>query len=409
MGHRCFYYAHLTLHGDEIVNEVTAIYKPKNKKSKSELVYEEHEDGTNYSRYIYFSSMSGYVVVFPNEPLNYYYGYTKQEVEDLVECKRLNLAMNWLTKEEDLKYIAQARPELKYLINKFNGTATQFIDLVNKYKKNKSIESLVELKLNKIALDKRLEKLSKEKKFEIINFIKNNKVESWTNLTEILFCIKHKVELKDVHKYAANHYNYKLTNYFIKNSIDKYIYDNYITMCKELNKNLKDEYWLYPSNFFERHNQVMDQLNRVREARRIAEKKKLVKQLAAQQKKILDVANKLKKNNKKINGYDIYIPATIKDISNQADALNQCLITCKYPEKIAQKKSILVFIKKENKPIATAEISYKKKLLQFYGDEKNRNDCKPNEEVTNVFNQWLNAANINLLRGDKNEILQQAS
>ncbi|EOZ2853499.1 PcfJ domain-containing protein [Listeria monocytogenes] len=394
MGHRCEYYSHLTLHGDEIVNEVTAVYMPKNKKSKSALVYEEHEDGTNYCRYLYHSSMCGYVVVFPNEPLNYYYGYAKQEVEDLTECRRLGLTINWTTKDADLKYIAKARPELKYLINKFDGTATQFIDLVNKYKKNNSIESLVELGLNNIALDKRLEKLSKKKKLEIINFIKINKVGAGANLTEILFCIKYKVELKDIPKYAENHYNYKLTNYFIKNSINKYVYDDYIKMCKELNKNLKDEYWLYPSNFNERHNQVMDQLNRVREARRIAREKELERALIEKQKKILDVANTLKKNNKKINGYDIYIPSTIKDISNQADVLHQCLITCDYPSKVAKKQSVLVFIKKENKPIATAEISYQKKLLQFYGDERDRNNCKPNEEVTDVFNQWLSAANI---------------
>lgn len=56
MAHQCSYFSEVTLHGDEIVNEVTALYCPKKGKPLKELVYEEHEDGTNCCRYLYRGS-----------------------------------------------------------------------------------------------------------------------------------------------------------------------------------------------------------------------------------------------------------------------------------------------------------------------------------------------------------------
>ena len=379
MGHICDYIGKLTLHGNEIVHEVTAIWK-----NKKELVYEEHEDGTNYCRYLYCSRYSGYVVVFPNEKLNYYYGYNIQQEEVLSSCCRLGLNnISWKSKEEDLKKIAKARPELKYLINKYDGKATQFIDIVNIYKKNPSIEPLVELKLNRIILDKRLYKLSKSKRIEVINFIKNNNVDEETNLSLILFAIRHKLTIDGARLYASNHYNYKLCNYLIKHNVNQYEYNDYINMCKELNKDLKDEYWQYPKDFMERHNLVINQIEAIKKAEELKNEKGVKR-----------VGKLLSHNNVEINNYYIYIPDSIVDIQNQADSLHQCLITCDYPEKVAKKQSVLVFIKKEDKPIATAEIDYDKKIIQFYGDEIDRNNCKPSEEVTNVFNQWLSNAMI---------------
>ena len=35
------------------------------------------------------------------------------------------------------------------------------------------------------------------------------------------------------------------------------------------------------------------------------------------------------------------------------------------------------------------EIKKKKKILQFYANELDRNDCKPSEEIQTAFNKWL--------------------
>ena len=396
MGHRCEYESKLTLHGDEIVNEVTAVYSPKKGKVKKELVYEEHEDGLNYCRYLYHSAACGYVVCFPGERLNYYYGYQEQKIEDLTECKRLGFYRLWLTKNEDLEEIAKARPELKYLIQKYKGNdPTQFLDIVIKYKKNPSIEALIDKSLYALALDKRLEKLCKKKQLEVINFIKNNDIKFDISLSQILFCLKNKVDIKDVSKYAKYKYNYKLTNYLDKQNKDLYYYQDYIRMCKSLEKNLKDEYWLYPNDLQKAHDKVMADLENKRKIdkalREEKERKKREKLLIDFEK----IGNQFKHLNTVLNEFNIYIPTSLNDVEQQAKVLHQCLITANYPSKMVNKKSILVFIKKDEKPLATAEISYSKKLIQFYGDECDRKNCKPNEEIQNLFNQWLERITIN--------------
>lgn len=391
MGHYCNYCSEVTMHGDVIVNEVTAIYSPKKGPTRRELVYEEHEDGTNCCRYLYRGSYAGgYLVLFPGETqYSSYYGDFTQIYEPLTDCNRLGIYSSWPNKENELKYISKVRPELKYLIKKFIisgcNNPTYFIDLVNRYKEDSSIESLVEKGLLHVALDKRLTKLSKKKKVEIINFIRNKEYSKNISLSQILFCIKYNVEptRENLWHYGEFHYNYKKANYFSNHVITKGQYDDYIKMCNRLHKNLKDEYWLYPADFNKAHDKVMKQIERIEKAK----KKQEIDNIRA-------VGEFLKSNNKNINGYDVYIPESYDDIQKQAKALNQCLITASYDKKVSELKCVLVFIRKDDQPIATAEIDYNKSLKQFYANEFDRSNCKPNQELHTILNQWLSSAII---------------
>lgn len=390
MGHRCAYYSSIVLHGDELVHEVTAVYK-----KKKETVYEEHEDGNYYCRYIYCYPGCGYLVTFPGETLSFYYGYAKQDYQDLTSCQKLGISTIWVNQKEELKYIADVRPDLKYLTKKYKGSnPSEFIELVIKYKKNSSIESLVEMGLEKIALDKRLEKISVEKKKQVVNFIKNNKLDEWSSLTKILFCLKHNLKYQEAEKYSMYHYDFKLANYLEKQDETLYYYQDYKRLCKELDKNMKDDYWAYPSNLRERHNLLVEQVRNKREYELLLKKQQENERQRNISLNIEKIAKLNDYNNKSIDGFSIYIPSTVKDIQHQADVLNQCLISCNYPKKMANQKSILVFIKKEDNPIATAEIDYSKKILQFYADERDRNNCKPTKEVQSIFSQWLESAKI---------------
>ena len=392
MAHLCSYFSEVTLHGDEIVNEVTALYCPKKGKPLKELVYEEHEDGTNCCRYLYRASYAGgYLVLFPGETQrSCYYGDFTQISEPLSDCKRLGIFPSWPNKEKELEYIAKVRPELKYLIKKFLSSGcnkpTYFIDLVIRYKEDPSIESLVEKKLFGVALDKRLTRLSKKKRMEVVNFIKNkNNYPNSISLSQILFCIKHNIEptQNNLWFYGEYHYNFKMANYFANHVISKWQYSDYINMCKRLNKNLKDDYWAYPNDFHKAHDKVMKEINRLEKAK----KKKEIEN-------IYKIGNFLKENNKKIGDYDIYIPSKYDDIEKQANILKQCLITASYDKKVSDLKSVLVFIRKDGNPIATAEIDYNKSLKQFYADEHDHQNCKPTKEVKSIFEQWLASAVI---------------
>lgn len=100
----------------------------------------------------------------------------------------------------------------------------------------------------------------------------------------------------------------------------------------------------------------------------------------------------------KIDGYEIYIPSSVEDIEEQANALNQCLITCDYDKKMARGQTILVFMRKENKPIATCEIDKGKIIKQFYANEAHRNHCKPTEKMKKAMNKYLTKLKF---RGEK--------
>ena len=69
--------------------------------------------------------------------------------------------------------------------------------------------------------------------------------------------------------------------------------------------------------------------------------------------------------------------------------MHQCLITCDYHIKYANSEKILVFIKRNNKPYATAEITKDKQVKQFYLNEKNRDKCHPNDTLREKLNMFL--------------------
>ena len=97
-----------------------------------------------------------------------------------------------------------------------------------------------------------------------------------------------------------------------------------------------------------------------------------------------------KKTCTSIANYKVYIPYTKEDIVEQSEYLHQCLITCHYIDEHAKNKLMLVFIKdSENNPVATASFR-NNKLDQFYANEWDRENCKPNEEMKKALNFFVN-------------------
>lgn len=386
MGHRCDFEGKLIVEENGLLSYIITAHWKK----KSETVYKVCEDGNQYCRYINYSNMAGYSVTFPGEKIKYYWylgGNVVQEQENFIKCNRLGIWIgSWPTREEDLKNIALARPELKYLLQKYKGkNGVELIDLICMYQIHPEIESLVDLGLNHIALNKSFFRYTPKKKKEIINFIKLNKdyMNEYTVLNQILICIKNKISYKDYDIFCFAKGDMELFRYLSRKGIKGNYYNDYKRMAIKAGHNMEDIYWKFPNDIVKAHNKVMEELKNIEK----------IKQDKISN-KIEQIAKSNEKNNKIINDFSIYIPSDLDDIKNQADILNQCLITCDYPEKMANQKSILVFIKKDDNPIATAEISFQKKILQFYADEKDHRNCRPNEEIKTIFNKWLETAKI---------------
>lgn len=89
------------------------------------------------------------------------------------------------------------------------------------------------------------------------------------------------------------------------------------------------------------------------------------------------------------DGYSIFVPQDVLTIEKQAKDLHQCLVYAGYIDKVINKKCLLVFVQKDGKSIATAELYPDNKLGQFYADELDRKNCRPTQEVKKAFNKWL--------------------
>ena len=290
----------------------------------------------------------------------------------------------WVCSFADINYdlIINIRPELKYFINKIrkhNINGHLFMELLIQYKKNPNIEMLIDLGYFNLALNKSLQRLSKNKLKEVIKFIKDNtEINEYTQLKTIFQCLKHSCSLEEFSKLERLNFDRKLLNIVTNANVTSRYYFDYINMVKKVGHDIEDPYWKYPSNLIEFHNRVMEE-NVILE-----NSKNELKNL-----KLNEVLKNILKYNCKINGYDVFVSSNYDDYVKVCDSLYQCLIRCDYIQKVIDQKEILVFIWKDDIPVATAEVFYDKRIGQFYGDERNRSNCKPSDEVREVLNQYL--------------------
>lgn len=158
------------------------------------------------------------------------------------------------------------------------------------------------------------------------------------------------------------------------------IYKDYIGMAKECGHDTADNYWKYPSDLRKAHEKVVKE-SASQKAARLLEK----------QKKYADAVKKFVGKILKDGNLEVFVPGEVKDISEQATVLHQCLVSADYIGKVIDRDCLLVFIRNAGKPLATAEIDRKGKVVQFYGDESvhDYDLMKPSAETEEALNKWL--------------------
>lgn len=93
--------------------------------------------------------------------------------------------------------------------------------------------------------------------------------------------------------------------------------------------------------------------------------------------------------NSSIDGFQIFIPEDVRDWDKQAEVLHQCIVQAGYIEKVINKTCLIVFIQKDNVPVATCELFEGYKIGQFYADELDRKNCLPTEDVKKAMYKWI--------------------
>lgn len=385
----CTYEDRITVVDGKLCRIVNATAKRKGCEHLNLDIYREFEDETADCRNLYYSMIGGYRVAFPGTKNAY--NETEPE-EDFCKTPLIKCFPYHVLSAHEIGLIALKYDGFFYTLKKWNATSDVVFKALRLWKEHKEIEFMLAAGYDRIALNKSFWKCSEKRRKEIVMFMKTDERLKGFPLKDVLQMMKYKVSVDEYKRFLDFPFSYKL-NYpafkFLEKH-DKLSYDGVALYCdykKMLNASghKKDNYWLYPKDLQKKHDDLFAEVCR-KEALRKADK------LTKKQGDYIKAVKKYLNSNKEIDGYSVYVPNNFLDINYQAEYLHQCLISCDYIEKVIQKHCVLVFIRKNEKPVATVELLPRKKIGQFYANELDRNNCLPTEEVREVFNKWLMAA-----------------
>lgn len=356
----------------------------------------------SYSKTLHYYEVPDYTLFSQNYYATYYNGAwkkTKIEAYDVFSHKMYTASD-----------VLELKPELKY--SQFDVEKDHPISFFAKYQKYPEIEMLRKLGMKKyenslMVLKKLQSKDAKRFKKLLFNLSKTERYKSeykqlgpkdlisYFNKYGIdaiaidTYLTRKEITERIVESIDCKYYNdfkgvFKLEDVepvikiIIKAHADWGYYNDYLRMAKVVGHNIKDPYWKIPYDLKKFHDKVFAENKAIKAANNKDKEVKMGMLLGD-----------MLKFNTEIDGYQIFIPTDYAEISKQCDVLYQCLLRCHYDEKVLKQDVILVFIRKEGVPIATAEVFYNKKVGQFYADEHDHNNCTPTKEVNDVFYKWL--------------------
>lgn len=361
----------------------------KTKESKDFFVcYREYLDGKKTCRNLYLRSIGGY--------------YCKGEPEkEMLPCildhtPKISQCEIRFADEEDVKPIIKLFPDFKYIIKKRNMFLSEVFDIARHWQKHPNMEILLNMGLPNIATNKTFFKFKESKQKEILQYYKQNchiDHNGTVQLQDITIAMKLKKTVDEIYEYRHKCCHTKEISYnewkmISPLQITEWDYIRYKKRLKNhFPERFNDAYWTKFKSTFDFHtkeNKTIKEVKNMLEAEDRKRREEINRKYTAAIKK------KLKWDGTFI-GMHVYIPKTIEDIKFQADTLNQCLIHCDYADKVIKKISTLIFIKDGDTPIATAELDNKsKKIVQFYGNELDRDNCLPPENAKTALEMFMN-------------------
>jgi hypothetical protein len=161
---------------------------------------------------------------------------------------------------------------------------------------------------------------------------------------------------------------------------------------------MSDKYWKFPSDLVKAHAKVLGEVNEINRLKEMAVAKEW-------ESKMLPGVKQLEQFNRTVKGYRIFITENMTEWNRQADVLHQCIVRCKYMEGIIDRKYVIVFIQKNNIPVATAQVYSDKKLGQLYADEQAGN-IYPSNSVKKMVLKWIDNLPDNFLQEEKKSVAE---
>ena len=389
-------------------------------------VYKENDAGEAFSQNLYTSMWGSYAVAFPGLPINpnrnsYWYSEAIAEEEGYSQdrARRLIGGSDPITQaEKDI--ICDLYPDFVYMFQKWNfRSKREVMDKLIIWLEHKELELVLQAGFEYVGMNKNFWRLTEENRKATCLFMRQNpqfknltlqelrqamKADSPKEYGEYLMAVPsyHRSTNNRAYYPAISYQDYKyllkvqkktkkpkgLTNSMWFNELMGE-YQDYMHMLYRSEHDSKDEYWLYPSDLHAFHEKLVEEERLKREAEELAEKLRREEEMRKKQALLKAISKKYKGLDKIVDGYSIFITSDFEEWKRQAEKLHQCIVAAGYYQKMADQKSTIVFIQKDGEPMATAEISQAGKILQFYANELDRNDCKPSEEIQTAFNKWL--------------------
>ena len=379
-------------------------------------VYKIDEDGKATCRNIY-TGYYGKVVAYPgvkNTTSDYYgsEGIKAYWDDPFTECNELNYFSSKLLEASDRYKIVSLYPQFKYVLNKWNGTIAETIEVLKIWKDFPEVEYLLAGKYFNIVFNRSFWKLTEKKRKEVALYLRKNPYKDYT-LQEVQCCIKYQLSQQEyteyttwMSKHGGRRINYELYKYLAKqeikagNSRDAYwIVSTYSDYKKSFDsqycfRNFKDPYWKYPADLEKAHRKLLKEIEDAEIAGRINQDKLSEKERQIQT-KLTNIVSKYESYNAEINGYSIFVTSNMGKWNIHARELHQCIVASRYYEGMAQGKYLIIFIQKSGKPIATAQVFSNKKIGLFYADEiGGPTKSYPTTKVKNIFNKYLEKLKI---------------
>ncbi len=377
-------------------------------------IYLEDDDDNHYVKNCDCVFMNGWMMSIPGETYKSY-GYT-YTVQDEEWCK-IDKSLGWFAWKNKAKLIEKfgdlaiyLYPSFKYVLKKWKPKNTSLLmKALIIWKEYPDIEFLLAMGFENIAFSPAFYRLSDSKKKTYFKWMRNNP--GCTNICfkKLQTIVCHNLSAKEWNDYQA-FIDQTLSPISISYPIYKYLaaqiaklpnnwtpreisdeYEDYKVMAKRAGHNLKEQYWKFPSNLEKAHDKVMAEVARIEEAERIAKEKAAAEEARINKKRLKAIAKKFKDVPELIDGYSIFISTDYDEWKRQAEVLHQCICSGGYFQKVLKGECTIIFIQKNGKPEATAQIMPNGKLNQFYADEHSGTPggSLPSEEIKNAFNKWL--------------------
>lgn len=386
--HKCSFKQEFRIIKGKLTLCATALYK-----NYSLECYRRNEEKIIVRNMLY-KPIAGYGVEFPGEKCRSYYSGSYTAV--LEDWGRPNWNIHppigyQCPDKAEKEMVEKCYPGMKYVLAKADLSYSEILDIIPIWKKNPKVELLLAAGFFKLAFSKSFMNLkpSTQKKYMALLKGMENEDPSLTKLRAISKGFTPNQYEISTHYAFRRKCTLEMAKYVEKTGVNPQEYVDYRNMVSEIGHDLNDDYWAFPSDFKKAHAKALRQVKNVR-------KQQEEKKAAEIQEKYIKAVKKYVGKIIESNGLKVYVPEFSAEFGKHAKPLHQCLVYADYVGQVARGSKVLVFIQKNGRPYATAEINIiKRKLIvgQFYGDEHLK-DYSARPDAVQAFNDWAKKFNI---------------